>query len=463
MRYMTTAERGKPGSQHAASRFFAEPVRDYVLQRLGQPISVLQAGCLAPLRELALDELAEGGFDVSVTAVDSNEPLPTRVLSGTASAYDDVITGDLRTVPIPQRAYDVVYCALLLERVRHVELVLDRLTSALKPGGLLLVRTGDRYTATAFLNRMLPGPARKAVWSRFRPGLPGPFPPVYEKAVSRDGIAGYALMRGLVIAARGSELTRPGHPGGLSSSVRVTCAAISRLSGGHYDNGHDELLYVIRKPLDRFARVVLANPAGRDAGVQRVRLAVLGDDRARTDDRSIADGHPGHDHGARAEPAAIADAHLARYRHPRHLPAIVDLVHRGDDHHLRADEDVAADVDDAGALEPAAHVDEAAVADGDLLGLEPAVPKPGHLRADPDACQPQQGPAQGEGQQVGGHRGHPGGPAQYLGAVVGGRPQCTGTPLGQLRVGQRPNSLRCHKTLQARSNASPPPELRTQR
>jgi hypothetical protein len=38
--------------------------------------------------------------------------------------------------------------------------------------------------------------------------------------------------------------------------VRIACGAISRLSGGRYANGHDELLYVIRKPLDRFARVV---------------------------------------------------------------------------------------------------------------------------------------------------------------------------------------------------------------
>jgi SAM-dependent methyltransferase len=253
---MTTAERGSPATQRAASRFFAEPVRDYVLQRLGQPVSVLQAGCLAPLRELALDELAEGGFDVSVTAVDSDQPLARRVLSDTASAYDDVITGDLRTVPIPQRAYDIVYCALLLERVKHVELVLDRLISALKPGGLLLVRTGDRYTAAALVDRMLPGPARRSVWSRFRPGIPGPFPAVYEKAVCADGIAAYALLRGLVIAARGSELSRPGQPPGLSASLRVTCSAISRLTGGRYDDGHDQLVYVIRKPLDRFARVL---------------------------------------------------------------------------------------------------------------------------------------------------------------------------------------------------------------
>jgi SAM-dependent methyltransferase len=254
---MTTAERGSPGGHRTARRFFADPVRDYVLQCLGRPVSVLQAGCLAPLRELGIGELTEGGFEVSVTAVDADDPLARQVLRDTQSAYDQVITGDLRTVPIPQRAYDVVYCALLLERVHHVELVLDRLTSALKPGGLLLVRTGDRYSAAALLDRMLPGVARRATWSRLRPGIPGPFPPVYEKAASERGITSYAMAHGLVITARASELTRPGRPARLSSSMRIACAAISWLSRGRFDDSHDELLYVIRKPLDRFARVVL--------------------------------------------------------------------------------------------------------------------------------------------------------------------------------------------------------------
>src|SRR6202035_3998236 len=91
---------------------------------------------------------------------------------------------------------------------------------------------------------------------------------VYEKAVCDEGIASYALMRGLVIAARGSDLTRPDRPAGLSSSVRITCAAISGLSGALFDDSHDELLYVIRKPLDRFARVVLpaAVPLGPPPG-----------------------------------------------------------------------------------------------------------------------------------------------------------------------------------------------------
>jgi SAM-dependent methyltransferase len=253
---MTTAERGTSGTERSGNRFFAEPLRDYVLACLGRPIILLQAGSLAPLRELNIAGLAEGGFEISVSVVDDDNPVARRALREAQSAYDDVITGDLRSAPIPQRTYDVVYCALLLERVHHVELVLDRLVSALKPGGLLLLRTGDRRSASALLDRLLPGPVRKAVWSRFRPGVPGPFRPVYEKAVCDEGIASYALLRGLVIATRGAELTRPDHPAGLSASMRIICAAIAWLTRGRLSDRHDELLYVIRKPTDRFARVV---------------------------------------------------------------------------------------------------------------------------------------------------------------------------------------------------------------
>lgn len=253
---MMPAGHGSPRTHRATNGFFAEPLRDYVLQAPGRPVSLLQAGCLAPLGELGIGDLAGGGSGVSVTAVDTDHPLARKVLEETWTAYDDVLMGDLRTVPVAPRAYDVVYCARLLEHVHHVELVLDRLVSGLKPGGLLLIRTGDRYSAAGLLDRLLPGPARKALWSRLRPGVPGPFPAVYEKAVSDAGIASYTLMRGLVIAARGTELTLPSGPGRLSSSVRITCAAISRLTRGRFGDSHNELLYVIRKPQDRFARVV---------------------------------------------------------------------------------------------------------------------------------------------------------------------------------------------------------------
>jgi SAM-dependent methyltransferase len=257
------AREGYPGTR----RFFAEPLRDYVLAEPGRLVSLLQAGCLAPLRELGIGELAEAGHEVAVSVVDADDPLTRVVLDQIRDAYDDVIVGDMRTVPLPPRGYDVVYCGHLLERVPHTELVLDRLVSALRPGGLLLLRFADRDSARAALDRWLPGPARNAIWRRLHPGVPGPFPAVYEPAATERGVASYALLRGLVIAQRSAERTLPASPRRLSSSVRVTCAAIAWLTRGRYDNSHDELLYVIRKPEDRFARVVGSLPR-RPAGAR---------------------------------------------------------------------------------------------------------------------------------------------------------------------------------------------------
>lgn len=257
----TAARRKARGEQPDVRRFFAEPLRDYVLAEPGRAVCVLQAGCLAPLRELGIGELAEAGHEVGVSVVDADDSLARVVLDQIRDAYDDVIVGDLRTVPLPPRGYDVVYCGHLLERVPHTELVLDRLVSALRPGGLLFLRLADRESAWATLDRCLPGPMRQAIWRRLHPGVPGPFPAIYEPAVTERGISSYALMRGLVIAQRSTERTLPTSPRRLSSSVRVTCAAIARLSRGRYDNSHDELLYVIRKPEDRFARVVEGLPS----------------------------------------------------------------------------------------------------------------------------------------------------------------------------------------------------------
>ena len=107
---MTTVGDGTPSARVRAGRFFAEPMRDYVLPAwtAGQraPGGLPGAAARARHRRTGRGRLRDLG-----TAVDGDEPLARQVLLRRASAYDDVITGDLRTVSIPQRAFDVVYCA----------------------------------------------------------------------------------------------------------------------------------------------------------------------------------------------------------------------------------------------------------------------------------------------------------------------------------------------------------------
>jgi SAM-dependent methyltransferase len=250
------ARKARPATAAKNSRrapvegFFAQPAHDYAYHHAGQPVSVLQAGCLTPLDELGLDRLRAGGFEISVVSVEAD---PRRL--GDLAA--DIITGDLRTVPLPPRSFDIVHCSLLLDRISHVPLVLDRLAAALRPGGLMMLRIRDRDCAAGFLDRKLPRLARRAVWKRLYPGRPGPFPAVYEPTASDRGIAAYMLMRGLVIAQRKTARTRPHQPERLCRFLAAARRLIALISRGQLTDDHDEVLFVIRKPEDRFARVVL--------------------------------------------------------------------------------------------------------------------------------------------------------------------------------------------------------------
>jgi hypothetical protein len=101
---------------------------------------------------------------------------------------------------------------------------------------------------------VLPRPLRATVWRNLKPGAPGPYPAVYERLVSERGIESYVLHRGLVIAQRQALSLRAGRRkrSGLQAAARLTAG----LSRGRLTAGHDELRYIIRKPENRFARVL---------------------------------------------------------------------------------------------------------------------------------------------------------------------------------------------------------------
>jgi len=48
----------------------------------------------------------------------------------------------------------------------------------------------------------------------------------------------------------------PDGPDRLTRTVAATCRLVGRLTRGRLTDAHDEVLYVIRKPEERFARVV---------------------------------------------------------------------------------------------------------------------------------------------------------------------------------------------------------------
>jgi SAM-dependent methyltransferase len=235
------------------ARPFTRAVLDYAAQRPGQPLALLQAGCATAGDEPDVGALRAAGCDLAVSLIDDD----VRPARATVTANYELVTCtlcDLRVAPLVPRSFDIVHCALLLERISHAELVLDRLMETVKPGGLLLLQTGDRDCAAGFLDRRLPRPLRATIWRRLRPGEPGPYPAVYERLVSGRGIESYVQRRGLVIAQRqaldllAERRKRPG--------LLLAARLAARLSRGRLTSAHDELRFVIRKPENRFARVL---------------------------------------------------------------------------------------------------------------------------------------------------------------------------------------------------------------
>ena len=237
----------------ALSDLFARSVRGYAHQHPGQPVKLLQAGCTSPTDDLGLEQLHPISFDISVKAIDQDHP---QIRKAALTSAGSLVLGDMRTIPLPPRAFDIVCCTHLLDRIQHSELILDRLVAALRPGGLLLLRFRDRECAAGRLDRMLPQVARRAVWHWLRPQQAGPFPAVYEGLLSADGVHAYALARDLLISERQALRDRPERPGRLAWGAPLACRLIAALSRGRVTDDHDDLLYVIRKPEHRFARVL---------------------------------------------------------------------------------------------------------------------------------------------------------------------------------------------------------------
>jgi SAM-dependent methyltransferase len=250
------ASLSRPGAARAGSGtdtgLFTRSVLDYAAHRPGQVISVLQFGCVTADGDLDLAGPDTRRFQFAVTRLDEDNAV-TRTAVARQPGLDQATLADLRTVPLTPRSVDVVHCCRLLDRISHTEILLSRLVDALRPGGLLLVRTADRQTAAGFLDRTMPRPLRMLAWRRLRPGQPGPYPAVYESLTSARGLQAFATRHGLVVSGREATSVLAGQRRPVIAASR---GLVSGLSRGRLTAAHDELGYVIRKPEDRFARVL---------------------------------------------------------------------------------------------------------------------------------------------------------------------------------------------------------------
>jgi SAM-dependent methyltransferase len=247
------ARRGHIVSPITSAGLFTQFALDLATQHPGRIVSVLQAGCTTAGEELDLAELANLGLQFEVSLVD-DESAASQAAVAARPELEQARLVEFRQLPLRPRSYDIVQCSLLLHRVANAEMVLWRLAAAVRPGGLLLLRLPDPASASGFLDRRLPWFVRTLAWRSARRGQAGPYPAVYEPVASARGIETFVSRHGLAFAHRGlvssaRSATRP-------ALARIAGQLVAWLSRGRLSADHDELCYVIRRPEDRFARLL---------------------------------------------------------------------------------------------------------------------------------------------------------------------------------------------------------------
>jgi SAM-dependent methyltransferase len=247
------ARRGPFAPPTSSAGLFTHFAQDLATQHPGRAVTVLQAGCTTAGEELDLAGLRARGLRLDVSLVD-DETAASRAAVAARPELEEARLVEFRLLPLRPRSFDIVQCSMLLHRVANAEMVLWRLASAVRPGGLLLLRLPDPASAFGFLDRRLPGFVRALAWRSARPGQAGPYPAVYEPVASARGIEMFASRHGLSVARRGlvssaRTTTRP-------ALARAAGQLLAWLSRGRLAADHDELCYVIRRPEDGFARVL---------------------------------------------------------------------------------------------------------------------------------------------------------------------------------------------------------------
>jgi hypothetical protein len=230
---------------------FSERVSQYAYEKPLRRVHILLAGS-GWGGELDLARLDAGHVERHITGVDVDTP-ELRAHTQARADLDSWHLGDLRTVPMPPRAYDIVCAPYLVDRIANAELVLDRFVAALKPGGLMIVQFRDRDTAFGFVDRLIPPALRRLLQAG--PAAAAP-PAVYEPVASYKGMQWYCVMRGLVISGEHTSQDTVHAYGRWAGLVQGLGRMVAGLSRGRLPADHGEVTFVIRKPENRLARVI---------------------------------------------------------------------------------------------------------------------------------------------------------------------------------------------------------------
>jgi 2-polyprenyl-3-methyl-5-hydroxy-6-metoxy-1,4-benzoquinol methylase len=210
-------------------------------------LRVLEAGC-GQKWPIQMPEL-----QLHITGIDLDaEALQMR--QARQGDLDEAIVGDLRDVSLPPNAFDVAYCAFVLEHVAGAEAVLSALVAAVRPGGRVVILVPNGRSVYGFVSKHAPFRAavfyKKHIEGFKNAGKPGhaPYPTVYDPIVTLSGMRDYARRTDLtIIEEYGIDYVSQNFARA-RTIVRWGMEIVAAGSRGRLTASHNNLGFVLERP-----------------------------------------------------------------------------------------------------------------------------------------------------------------------------------------------------------------------
>ncbi len=133
----------------------------------------------------AIDPVTKKHLDLEVVGLDVSS---TELAQAPVGAYDDVIVGDVASVELPARAFDLVLSVTVLEHVRDVPSAVQCMSQAVAPGGVMAHLLPCANAGFAMVNRALGNRMGRRVLFSVFPELRHDcgFPAYYHRCTPRE-------------------------------------------------------------------------------------------------------------------------------------------------------------------------------------------------------------------------------------------------------------------------------------
>ncbi len=211
-------------------------------------IDILEAGC--GQRWLLQQEL--GGKKFRLTGVDLDKDA-LEIRKNVRKDLDEAIHGDLRSIAFGDRKFDVIYSAFVLEHISGAHDVLSRMTSWLKPNGIIVIEIPDPDSVKGLITRLSPHWFH-VFYYRYILGIKtaghaghGPYRTYFDPVNSRHGMYAFGEENKLKVEAEYAFATDGPKKKPMRVVIGIATKLINVLSFGKFSDRHADLLYVLRR------------------------------------------------------------------------------------------------------------------------------------------------------------------------------------------------------------------------